>query len=90
MDWLNLSPDEWSAVRLSLKVATWAMLASLPFGIAVALLLARRDFRGKSLVDGIVHLRALCEQAFAQGLQLTQAGPHRLGACFQLRRDIGQ
>ncbi|APH70379.1 molybdate ABC transporter permease subunit [Aquibium oceanicum] len=56
MDWLNLSPDEWSAVRLSLKVATWAMLASLPFGIAVALLLARRDFRGKSLVDGIVHL----------------------------------
>ncbi len=56
MDWLNLSPDEWSAVRLSLKVATWAMLASLPFGIAIALLLARRDFRGKSLVDGIVHL----------------------------------
>ena len=56
MDWLNLSPDEWSAVRLSLKVATWAMLASLPFGIAVALLLARRDFRGKSLIDGIVHL----------------------------------
>ena len=56
MDWLNLSPDEWSAVRLSLKVATWAMLASLPFGVAVALLLARRDFWGKSLVDGFVHL----------------------------------
>ena len=56
MDWLSLSPDEWSAVRLSLKVATWAMLASLPFGVAVALLLARRDFWGKSLVDGIVHL----------------------------------
>ena len=56
MDWLSLSPDEWSAVRLSLKVATWAMLASLPFGVAVALLLARRDFWGKSLVDGFVHL----------------------------------
>ena len=56
MTWLALSPDEWSAVRLSLKVATVAMLASLPFGIAVALLLARRDFWGKSLVNGLVHL----------------------------------
>ena len=56
MTWLALSPDEWNAVRLSLKVATVAMLASLPFGIAVALLLARRDFWGKSLVNGLVHL----------------------------------
>ena len=56
MTWLELSPDEWNAVRLSLKVATVAMLASLPFGIAVALLLARRDFWGKSLVNGLVHL----------------------------------
>src|SRR5689334_12022031 len=32
------------------------MVASLPFGIAVALLLARREFWGKTLVDGIVHL----------------------------------
>jgi molybdate transport system permease protein len=56
MTWLELSPDEWNAVRLSLKVATVAMVASLPFGIAVALLLARRDFWGKSLVNGLVHL----------------------------------
>jgi len=56
MTWLALSPDEWNAVRLSLKVATVAMLASLPFGIAVALLLARRNFWGKSLVNGLVHL----------------------------------
>ena len=26
MDWLDLTPDEWTAVRLSLKVAVWAML----------------------------------------------------------------
>ena len=44
---LDLSPEEWSAVRLSLKVAFWAMTASLPFGIAVALLLARGRFPGK-------------------------------------------
>ena len=57
MDWLlDLTPDEWSAIRLSVKVATWAMLASLPLGIGVGLLLARGNFWGKSLLNGIVHL----------------------------------
>ena len=56
MDWLALSPDEWNAVRLSLKVSTWAMLASLPAGILIALLLARGRFWGKSILNGIVHL----------------------------------
>jgi molybdate transport system permease protein len=55
-DWLRLSAEEWDAVRLSLKVATVAMLASLPFGIAMAWLLARKEFWGKSLLNGIVHL----------------------------------
>lgn len=53
-DWL--SPEEWTAVRLSLIVATTAMLASLPFGLAVAWLLARGRFRGKSILDAVVHL----------------------------------
>jgi molybdate transport system permease protein len=53
---LELSPEEWSAVRLSVKVALWAMTASLPVGIAVALLLARGRFWGKSFLNGIVHL----------------------------------
>ena len=55
-DWLRLSAEEWDAVRLSLRVASVAMLASLPFGIAVAWLLARREFWGKSLLNGLVHL----------------------------------
>jgi molybdate transport system permease protein len=55
-DLLNLSPEEWTAVRLSLRVATVAMLASLPVGIAVAYLLARGRFPGKSILDGIVFL----------------------------------
>src|SRR5262244_2140350 len=54
--WLNLSPEEWTAVRLSVRVATVAMLTSLPIGIAVAYLLARFNFPGKSAVDGIVLL----------------------------------
>ncbi|MBN9437742.1 molybdate ABC transporter permease subunit [Bosea sp. (in: a-proteobacteria)] len=53
-DWL--SPEEWTAVRLSLLVASTAMLASLPFGIATAWLLARGRFWGKSLLDALVHL----------------------------------
>ena len=55
-DLLNLSPEEWTAVRLSLRVATVAMFASLPVGIAVAYVLARAHFPGKSIVNGIVLL----------------------------------
>ncbi|MBS3651470.1 molybdate ABC transporter permease subunit [Pseudaminobacter sp. 19-2017] len=56
MQWLDLSPDEWNAVRLSIKVSTWAMVVSLPFGIAVAYTLARKEFWGKTLINGLVHL----------------------------------
>jgi len=51
---LDLSPQEWTAVWLSLRVATVAMLASLPVGIAIAYLLARGRFPGKSILNGIV------------------------------------
>src|SRR6266704_5621181 len=53
---LNLSPEEWTAVRLSVRVATVAMFASLPIGIGIAYLLARYKFPGKSILDGIVLL----------------------------------
>jgi molybdate transport system permease protein len=53
---LHLSADEATAVRLSLRVALWAMTTSLIPGILVALLLARGRFWGKSFVDGLVHL----------------------------------
>ena len=51
-----LSPDEWVAVRLSLIVSVTAMIASLPFGLAIAFLLARGRFWGKSVLDAAVHL----------------------------------
>ena len=50
------SPAELAAIALSLKVASVAALASLPFGIAMGWLLARRDFPGKSLLDALVLL----------------------------------
>ncbi|MBV9824448.1 MAG: molybdate ABC transporter permease subunit [Alphaproteobacteria bacterium] len=53
---LAFSPDELTAIRLSLRVAVVAMLCSLPVGIAIALLLARGRFWGKSLLNAVVHL----------------------------------
>jgi molybdate transport system permease protein len=52
----DLSEDELSAIRLSLKVAFAAMTGSLPAGILVAFVLARGRFWGKSILDGLVHL----------------------------------
>jgi molybdate transport system permease protein len=52
----GFSAQEWTAIWLSLKVATVGSLASLPFGIAMAWLLARRRFPGKLLLNGLVHL----------------------------------
>ena len=50
------SPEETTAIALSVKVAVVAALASLPVGVAVAWLLARKRFPGKALLDALVHL----------------------------------
>jgi molybdate transport system permease protein len=52
----DLPPDEWTAILLSLRIAIVATLVALPFGVALAWLLARKDFWGKTLLDGIIHL----------------------------------
>ncbi|WP_024515837.1 molybdate ABC transporter permease subunit [Bradyrhizobium sp. Tv2a-2] len=52
----DITPTEWTAILLSLRVATVATLMATPPGIALAYLLARRDFWGKSLLDALVHL----------------------------------
>ncbi len=53
---LNLTSEELTAIKLSLRVATVATLASLPFGVAVALLLARTRFYGRPLLNALVLL----------------------------------
>jgi molybdate transport system permease protein len=52
----DISPAEWTAVLLSLKVGLVATLVATPFGIAIAWLLARYHFWGKSLVDAVIYL----------------------------------
>jgi len=52
----QITPDEWTAIALSLKVAGVATILSLPLGVLVALALARGRFPGRTLLDGLVHL----------------------------------
>lgn len=54
MDWFT--SEEWTAIALSLQVASVATLASLPVGFALAYVLARWTFPGKQVLDGLVHL----------------------------------
>jgi len=53
---MTLTPEEWQALQLSARVAACATLLSLPAGVALAWLLARRDFPGKFLIDALVQL----------------------------------
>lgn len=79
-----LSREELDIVLLSLKVAFWSVVLSLPFALLVAYLLARRDFPGKSLFDAIVHLPLVLPPVvvgYALLLLLGRRGP--LGALLE-------
>ena len=52
----SLSPEETQALLLSLKVAFWSVAASLPVAVALAWVLSRSAFPGKTLLDAVVHL----------------------------------
>jgi len=50
------TPFEIEAILLSLRVSVWCVVLCLPFGILAGWVLARRDFLGKHLLNGLVHL----------------------------------
>lgn len=52
----TLTPQESSALRLSLEVSVTAMLWSLPLAVLIAWLFARKDFYAKAVFDGVLHL----------------------------------
>ena len=70
-----LGPAEWEAVALSLRVSAVATAASLPFGVGVALLLARGRFPGKQLLNGLVHLPLILPPVVTGYLLLLAFGP---------------
>jgi molybdate transport system permease protein len=82
-----LGPEEWQAVRLSLKVALVATIASLPIGIFVAYALARWQFPGKQLLNGIVHLPLILPPVVTGYLLLITFGTQ--GAVGSVLKQIG-
>jgi molybdate transport system permease protein len=83
----SLTPDEWTAVELSLRIAIVATVVSLPFGIAIAWLLARKDFWGKALLDGVVHLPLVLPPVVTGYLLLITFG--RKGLVGAFLADLG-
>ena len=79
-----LSPAELEALRLSLWIACVAVAWTLPLAIATAWLLARRDFPGRVLVDGLVHLPLVLPPVVVGYLLLITFGTRApLGAWLQ-------
>ncbi|WP_298102778.1 molybdate ABC transporter permease subunit [Bradyrhizobium sp.] len=72
----DISPMEWTAILLSLRVATVATLVATPLGIAVAWLLARREFWGKTLLDAAIHLPLVLPPVVTGYLLLLTFGRH--------------
>ncbi|MEP3634341.1 MAG: molybdate ABC transporter permease subunit [Shimia thalassica] len=84
-DWLG--PNEWQAVFLSLKVAIWATIWTLPLGIFMAFALARWDFPGKQLLNGLVHLPLILPPVVTGYLLLMTFGTR--GAVGAMLEEIG-
>ncbi|MDO6482629.1 molybdate ABC transporter permease subunit [Shimia thalassica] len=84
-DWLG--PNEWQAVFLSLKVAIWATIWTLPLGIFTAFALARWDFPGKQLLNGLVHLPLILPPVVTGYLLLMTFGTR--GAVGAMLEEIG-
>ncbi len=83
----GLGPEEWQAVRLSLRVSGVATLASLPLGILAAHALARWSFRGKALLNGLVHLPLILPPVVTGYLLLLTFG--RRGAVGEVLAQFG-
>ena len=72
----ELTPQDWTAIALSLRIAVVATIVSLPFGIAIATLLARKDFWGKSLVEALIYLPLVLPPVVTGYLLLITLGRH--------------
>jgi molybdate transport system permease protein len=73
---LGLTPEDWTAIALSLRIAVVATIVSLPFGIAIATMLARKDFWGKSLVEAVIYLPLVMPPVVTGYLLLITLGRH--------------
>jgi molybdate transport system permease protein len=84
---VDLSPAEWTAILLSLRIAVVALIVSLPFGIFTAYALARWRFPGKMILNGIVHLPLVLPPVVTGFLLLVLLG--RKGVFGPFLADLG-
>lgn len=80
-----LSPAEWEAVQISARVAALAVSGIMGPGIAIAWLMARREFPGKVVIDGLLHLPLVLPPVAVGYLLLIGLGPQ--GAAGQVLHD---
>ena len=85
MNWLT--ETEYLAVMLSLKVATWATICAFPIGLLVAFVLARRDFPGRQILNGLVHLPLILPPVVTGYILLLLFGP--LGSIGRILEAMG-
>jgi molybdate transport system permease protein len=83
---LGFSPDEWTAIFLSLRVATVATIFAVPFAILAAYALARWKFPGKILLDSVLHLPLVMPPVVTGYLLLLTFG--KQGAVGKLLNDL--
>ncbi len=79
---LDLSPADWTAIELTIRISIVATLCALPFGIGIGWLLARRKFWGKSVLDGLVHLPLVLPPVVTGYLLLISFGRRGLIGAF--------
>lgn len=81
---ISLTPDEAIALWLSLKVAFFALLWGLPLAIILAWVLAFKNFRGKILIDSLIHAPLILPPVIIGYLLLLGFGPNGiLGQFFE-------
>ena len=85
MNWLT--ETEYLAVMLSLKVAAWATICAFPIGLLVAFVLARRDFPGRQILNGLVHLPLILPPVVTGYILLLLFGP--LGSIGRILEAMG-
>lgn len=73
--WAPLSPAEWEVLTLSLRVGLMAVALTLPVALFAAYALARWNFPGKALVNGIVHLPLVLPPVVTGYILLITFGP---------------
>jgi len=83
-----LSADDFTAIRLSLMVATSATIVSLPLGYGAAYLLAFSRMRGKPLLEGVINLPLVLPPVVIGYLLLLAFGRHSMLGALLARAGV--